>query len=832
MASQAPPGIDLTEDKRSNVLGAVLTVLVLATIAVGLRAKARALSNAPFWWDDWVLGLSLLFAYVNAVITILAIKDGVGLHLWASGVDILSVNKLLWVYMFLWGTLVSVTKMSFVLLYHRLFPTASHQRILYGISFLVIGWWIAVVVTVGLQCRPYYYFWTQYMPDSAGTGTCIDVNTFSLVNAGLSVMNDFILLIFPLPTILRLHSPRKKKLVLIGIFLPAGFACIAGVIRIYFVSSLFNSADATWAQADGFIWSSIESSVGIICACLPTLRPLIRAVNSRWLSTTGSSSGKTVSSYPKFQFRTRPNKPSHRTTEDEIQLTGAIVDDQLYFMAGTYSIEQSDGTQQSGTSGNLYHLALDSEFPVESNISSADLATDSIDRTQTLAYDSAVDSSGGDSQGALWAFNNTLYSFAGGKPDTTPTNIISRYDIPTGEWKDVEVSGGNFNFGQRESAAFATAPEAGLGFVLGGYKPHLAMARLEWNRRTSGLGGLVYIPAGNQGMLVSFGGRNVSEILAGKKGETVEADWLNVYVYDIESHTWWLQKASGSVPENRLSFCTAATQSPDGSAFHITTYGGWSREDGRSYESVYILSIPAFQWIDATDVSDSTNSEVPTDSRKIGRDALCGACHTYRGSQMVLLGSQVREKSKAIYNSTCSAVYNPVRVLDLSTYEWKNSLDTESTYQVPPVTTRAIGGDSNGGATATVPAHGFVNDTPASLIMKRVGSSTSSDSPSSDNSNPSSDQDSSGSTNKGAIAGGVVGGVAGLALIAGLFWFVHRKRSEKRQQSTAEAFGPVEDKKQPDLPFVQRNELSEIGTTEHPSATHAELHGDTRHELP
>lgn len=36
--------------------------------------------------------------------------------------------------------------------------------------------------------------------------------------------------------------------------------------------------DISWNFGRGFIWSSIEPSLGIISACLPTLRPLIRSV--------------------------------------------------------------------------------------------------------------------------------------------------------------------------------------------------------------------------------------------------------------------------------------------------------------------------------------------------------------------------------------------------------------------------------------------------------------------------------------------------------------------------------------------------------------------------
>lgn len=48
---------------------------------------------------------------------------------------------------------------------------------------------------------------------------------------------------------------------------------------------LKSSADITWIMGDVFIWSSVEPSIGIVCACLPTLQPLLRIFLSRVLGT-------------------------------------------------------------------------------------------------------------------------------------------------------------------------------------------------------------------------------------------------------------------------------------------------------------------------------------------------------------------------------------------------------------------------------------------------------------------------------------------------------------------------------------------------------------------
>lgn len=94
---------------------------------------------------------------------------------------------------------------------------------------------------------------------------------------------------------------------------------------------------------------------------------------------------------------------------------------------------------------------------------------------------------------------------------------------------------------------------------------------------------------------------------------------------------------------------------------------------------------------------------------------------------------------------------------------------------------------ANGGATSTIPQAGFADNMLASIMQERVptptvttissGVATSSANPGSPRTlgNPS-------SSSVGAIAGGVVGGVCGLALIIGIIWYtLHRRRKSKRE---------------------------------------------------
>lgn len=47
-------------DKISRVVGAAIVATVVPTIAVALRCCSRRLVKAGFWWDDWILLISLV----------------------------------------------------------------------------------------------------------------------------------------------------------------------------------------------------------------------------------------------------------------------------------------------------------------------------------------------------------------------------------------------------------------------------------------------------------------------------------------------------------------------------------------------------------------------------------------------------------------------------------------------------------------------------------------------------------------------------------------------------------------------------------------------------
>lgn len=310
------------------------------------------------------------------------------------------------------------------------------------------------------------------------------------------------------------------------------------------------------------------------------------------------------------------------------------------------------------------------------------------------------------STGALWQTNDTIYVF-GGVTSTVMASTVSAYDVGQGTWRDAAVAGGGLNFGTRSGAQTVSVRSSGVSYLFGGFDPRTPgmvtfeasdPANLSWsNDVMPGMpqtesGNMVYVPAGDSGLLVSFGGNNGTEGINPNVGlgRPNDADWSLIYVYDMATQTWWKQRASGDVPRAMAGACAVVTVSPDDSAFHITIYGAWSLADERAYESVYILSLPSFTWINATDIAVASDSPRQA-AGLVGTSA--AQCQVYNNSQMLVLGGTVRSGWYWADWMECRSEYAPLRVLDLSTYQWQARFDSSKQYRVPGVVYDEIGGE-------------------------------------------------------------------------------------------------------------------------------------------
>lgn len=103
-----------------------------------------------------------------------------------------------------------------------------------------------------------------------------------MVQSILNVVTDFMIYTLPIPTLFGLSLPWGQRIGLVILFSVGGVIVVAGSFRAYWIYfTLFETYDATWEGYNIWIWTAIETNVGVICGCIPALKPLLFRTRAR-----------------------------------------------------------------------------------------------------------------------------------------------------------------------------------------------------------------------------------------------------------------------------------------------------------------------------------------------------------------------------------------------------------------------------------------------------------------------------------------------------------------------------------------------------------------------
>ncbi|KAK1951970.1 hypothetical protein LY78DRAFT_731711 [Colletotrichum sublineola] len=301
MALPPPPdGLDLAESRVSQVTGVLASTWTLAAIAVSLRFFARRLRQSRIWPEDWIIVVSLIAAGVHVFITLgLMIPNGTGKHVWAAPPIATKAWAIgLFISELAYTITLTTVKFSTLLFYWRIFNTRTSIRPRIWIMFgIVSSWCIAVLLVSIFQCIPTNAFWDRYdpvNPMSPTEFTCgVDVNKFFNGNSIPNIITDALVVMLPIPYVLSLQMRKPQKFALLGVFLLGTFVTIISMVRLKTILAVdLKSPDITWNFCDTIIWTNVEANIAIVCACLPSLKPLLSLAIDGTMSSSKSKEDK------------------------------------------------------------------------------------------------------------------------------------------------------------------------------------------------------------------------------------------------------------------------------------------------------------------------------------------------------------------------------------------------------------------------------------------------------------------------------------------------------------------------------------------------------------
>ncbi|KAH6697286.1 hypothetical protein F5X68DRAFT_197100 [Plectosphaerella plurivora] len=414
-----------------------------------------------------------------------------------------------------------------------------------------------------------------------------------------------------------------------------------------------------------------------------------------------------------------------------------------------------------------------------------------------------------------------------------------------GNWSEVNPVLGDGNLLERtpDRRAGAAVSTATTGFVFGGYSViggevtpltgyiSFDFATGEWEEHSdpdapfSKSGTLLYSSAlwaptfGSEGLIFIMGGM-----------ETVNADidpenldFETIHFLDPAKKQWLSQETTGDIPDSRTRHCTVGVAGANGT-YDIFLYGGANEEPATELlemSDVHVLSLPGFKWTRLYDQSDG-EGRFEQGCAVVGKRQLL----SWGGSSLSLEESQSSGFARGDRNP------NGLAIFDMSDGEWKTRYNPDaaayqahqsvSAFHTQEEFDKVVWSSDDVEALFAVARP----DPPAPGADEEEGSS--------DDGKPKGSK-----TPVGAIAGGVIGGLAIVGLVVA--FLIYRRRKSRRPQEL-EALPPpgeLEGKPTPmsqynnghyGLTELDGNALSEIGpvTGDPYRKAHAvEVHGES-----
>ncbi|XXH01499.1 hypothetical protein Hte_007859 [Hypoxylon texense] len=284
--SDSPAPIESPIDYYSDGPGILISNCILAflaTVAVAARFWARRLTHFPLGLDDWLVLAAIILQHAFLAVSFVdVLGGGLGrdIRLVASNPEtVVTLYKGIFAGEVFYGLSSPLVKLAVLAFYWRIFPTRTVKIGCIILSFLSIGWGVAIFITTFLQCRPLEAFWNQELQLLPET-KCLDVILYFMGNSIANCVIDFATLALPIHEILKLHTTKWRKFGIGGIFLLGGVAFAASLTRTISHAIIYREGVNNFTKQ--FVVSGvvtvIEVYVAIIGACLPMLMPVYRKV--------------------------------------------------------------------------------------------------------------------------------------------------------------------------------------------------------------------------------------------------------------------------------------------------------------------------------------------------------------------------------------------------------------------------------------------------------------------------------------------------------------------------------------------------------------------------
>ncbi|KAL3470890.1 hypothetical protein BJX99DRAFT_238582 [Aspergillus californicus] len=334
-------------------------LLFLSVVTVSLRLYCRVFRVHKTGTDDYLIVVALAVTIGMGVMNGFHVAVGTGQHLSDLPLEKILVPTLKhwYVYQLIYPITIGFVKFSILAQYYRIFEVKAFRIQVIVVGVFVLLYTVICIFVNAFEChsKP----WRAWDPNFPEGCNSLPATYFS--TAAITIFTDLVILVMPLPQLLKLNLTRRRKYALIAIFLTGTFASAASIARLNALYKYTVTKDVSYDAIQILLWSQIEANVAIISASAPSLRPLFHRIFK------GSSYGRArPSTGPYAAYGTYGNgaESNYRRT-----LTG-------HNTHGAIELTSRDDDDTRGRMPGVHRSTSKARIPVDNENSSQELILD------------------------------------------------------------------------------------------------------------------------------------------------------------------------------------------------------------------------------------------------------------------------------------------------------------------------------------------------------------------------------------------------------------------------------------------------------------------------
>ncbi|ROW17427.1 hypothetical protein VPNG_00982 [Cytospora leucostoma] len=282
-AATPPDGVVPNFVNPTSLASATVSICIILTTWAVLTVAARLHTN---WGElnaaDYFMGAGAIttITYTGLIISLHKYDR----HQWDVPACWMTAQymQIIYAHSTVVGPALFFPKCAIFMFYLQIFSVHRSMRISVwiGLVFCSIIYFLTIPLTALYDAPKPGQSWEELLVYLAET------NSHSLIYWGIvqracSAVLDLYICIIPLPVLLKLQMPPKKKLLLAALFATALFGVVASIMSLYYHVKLLESTDSTWRQAQLAICIVAENNVAIVVGCMPAFAKFVKLLSTR-----------------------------------------------------------------------------------------------------------------------------------------------------------------------------------------------------------------------------------------------------------------------------------------------------------------------------------------------------------------------------------------------------------------------------------------------------------------------------------------------------------------------------------------------------------------------